>query len=150
MNISTLDIASGRMLQLLCRENWTTSVTSQPLIERRRFTRLDCRTAVQYRDLVQPREPYAGGLTKDISAGGLMFETAQFFSHQHRLLIQLTLPSRAALIRAVTQVMWVRKRPHDDRYDIGLRFIEITVQDQETVASHVERGIRISDRPSLS
>lgn len=112
-----------------------------PPAERRRFPRLACRAAVQYRDILKPREPQAGGLSKDLSAGGLQFETAQFFAHRSRVLLQVTLPGLVAPLRTIAQVTWSRKQPLGERFDVGVRFVEITPTDRGLVADYVERGI---------
>ena len=101
-----------------------------------------CRAAMQFRDILEPRGPYEGGLAKDVSAGGLRFETAQFFSHQRRLIIQLLLPGLDAPIRSVMQVVWTCKHAHSDQYEIGAQFVEMASQDRNLVASYVERGVR--------
>ena len=115
--------------------------------ERRRSQRLLCHAALQFRDLQQPGGPYTGGLAKDVSAGGLKFETAQFFSHQRRLLMQVALPGVPTPIRTVAQVVWTYKQPHNDQYEIGAQFVEITPHDREAMASYVERGVHVVARP---
>ena len=110
--------------------------------EQRRHPRLACRAPVQYRDLRQPQASYAGTLTDDVSVGGLRFHTAEWLPLQHRLLVQLALPGIPAPIRTVAQVIWTRKQPHSDRYDVGARFVEMITEDLGAVADYVERGAR--------
>lgn len=118
-------------------------MTSWIATDRRRFPRLICRAAVQYRDFLQPGGFRAGGLSKDLSAGGLRFQAAQFVAHQHRFLVHLIVPGVPTPIRTIAQVCWTRKQPHSDAYDVGARFVEITPHDRGRLADYVERGIRL-------
>ncbi len=123
-------------------------------IERRRFPRLTCRASVQYRDLLQPRALQAADLSRDLSAGGLQFQTAQFFSRYRRLVIQVTLPGVPQPVRTIAQVMWTRKQPLGDLWDVGAHFVEITAQDRGLLADYVERGVHVptpapASRPSV-
>lgn len=125
-------------------------MTTENLAERRRSQRLFCHATFQFRDILKPRGPYAGSLAKDVSAGGLKFEAAQFFSHQQRLLIQMLLPGLSTPIRTVAQVVWTCKRPHSDQYEVGAQFIEMATHDQMTIASYVQRGVRVVAHPLAS
>ena len=115
---------------------------SEGQIEQRRFPRLACHTALQYRDILQPRAPYVGSLTHDLSAGGIRFQSVEWLAAQHRLLVQLRLPGASEPIRTIAQVVWTRKQSHGDHYEVGARFIEMTAYDREAVAGFVERTLR--------
>lgn len=113
------------------------------IIEQRRYPRLACHAPVQYRDLRRPQASYAGALTHDLSAGGLKFHASEWLPVRHRLLIQLTLPGVATPIRTIAQVIWARKHPHGDQYEVGAQFIGMTPEDLGAVAGYVERGVRL-------
>ena len=112
------------------------------IVEQRRYPRLACHAPVQYRDLGQPQAPYTGALTHDVSAGGLKFHASEWLPVQHRLLVQLALPGVAEPIRTIAQVVWTRKQPHGDHYEVGARFVQMATEDLGAVAAYVERGMQ--------
>lgn len=109
--------------------------------ERRRFPRVACRAAVQYRDLLKPGSHSLGGLTKNVSLGGLQFETAEFFPSQHRLLMELRVPGASeGPVRTIVQVVWTRKQAHGDRYDTGAQFLGIESRDHQILADYLQHA----------
>lgn len=114
-------------------------------IERRRFPRLACRAAVQVRDLFEPGASPAGGLSGNVSVGGLRFQSERFLPQTRLLLVQLTLPGASAPFRTIVRVVWTAKQLHTERYDVGAEFIEVASQDLRGLADYVERGIRFPD-----
>lgn len=120
-----------------------TTVAAGPAgVEQRRYPRLTCHTAVQYRDILQPRATYVGSRTQDLSVGGLRFHASEWLAANHRLLVQLHLPGTAEPIRTIAQVVWSRKQSHSDQYEIGARFIQMTAYDRDAVTGFVDRGLR--------
>jgi len=95
---------------------------------------------VRYRDLCQPEAPRAGGLTKDLSAGGLRFQVTRGVSPGSRLLIQVTVPGTPAPIRTIALVIWTHKQPDDERWDVGVQFVGVTPQDRGVLADYVAHG----------
>lgn len=108
--------------------------------ERRRFPRIACREVVRYRDLLKPSAALLGGLTKDLSMGGVRFETAECFPCRTRVLVELVLSGRtAAPIRTIAQVVWVQKQAHSDQYEAGAQFVEMQPQDRQALAGHLQQ-----------
>lgn len=112
--------------------------------ERRRFPRVKAGLPVEFRQLTQPERQMAGSLSRDLSAGGVRLTTSRFLARDSRLVVLFTPPGAGRQIRAVARVAWVQERPFGEFCDCGLEFVEITAEDQGTIAGLVERGAVLS------
>ena len=114
---------------------------SELIVEHRRFPRLKFTVPVQYRNILKPQEPFAGSLSKDLSAGGVKVTTFHFLGKDLRLVLLLYLPSSLKPIRAIGRVAWMQKQRYTESYDCGIQFLEVNSEDQAAVADTVERGV---------
>ncbi len=108
--------------------------------ERRQFVRVDSRCQVTYTTLAGIRQ---GGVTKNISVGGVCFSTAELLTPGTRLQVAMTLPPREQPVRFVGEVAWSEQyqvadgTPGQLPVDVGIRFIEIAQADRDAVTQYV-------------
>ncbi|MBI3323397.1 MAG: PilZ domain-containing protein [Candidatus Omnitrophica bacterium] len=112
--------------------------------ERRRFPRVKAGLEVEFRPLTQPEQRPAGSLSRDLSAGGVRLTTSRFLARDSRLVLLFAPRGVGRQLRAVARVIWVRERPFSEFWDCGLEFVEISAEDQGTIAGLVERGAVLS------
>ncbi len=90
--------------------------------------------------------------TGDISAGGVMFETEKDIPQDMRLGLEIYQPkdrqkNMVFAIPVLTKIVWKRKiekenfEPGENRYRIGIEFLEIKEEYRERIAKYVEEGI---------
>ena len=80
-----------------------------------------------------------GSLTKDIGEGGIRFKTNEFISLACRLVVEITLPTIAKPIKAISKVAWIRKLSSGDQYELGNQFLEISKEDRAIITDYVNR-----------
>ena len=115
--------------------------TEQPLVERRGLPRLKVSAPLQFRNVLKPSEPFAGSLTRDLSAGGVAVTTSFPLSKEMRVVVLLSLPGLLKPIRTIGRVAWIETKKFNDGFDCGIQFFEMTTEDRDAVASYVERGV---------
>ncbi len=111
------------------------------LVEHRRLPRLRFSTPVQYRNILKPQEPFAGSLSKDLSAGGVRVTTFHFLGKDLRLVLLMYLPSQLKPVRVVGRVAWMQRQRFTESYDCGIQFIEVSPEDRTAISDVVERGV---------
>ncbi|MBI3616420.1 MAG: PilZ domain-containing protein [Candidatus Omnitrophica bacterium] len=111
------------------------------MVERRRFSRLVCSAPVQLRSVLEPQDPFAGSLSKDLSVSGIRMRVFSFFSVESRLVLLLSLPHSLKPIRAIARVVWTQEPGLAEACDCGLQFIEVAPEDREAIAQYIEQGI---------
>lgn len=111
---------------------------SSNITERRRFQRVDSNVPLRYRNLRTTTVPL-GSLTKNISEGGISFNTGEFISLACRLVVEITLPTAPKPIKAISKVAWIRKASSDDQYELGNQFLEISKEDRALITDYVTR-----------
>lgn len=118
--------------------------TSKPLVERRRYMRLNSHAPVQFRNVLKPQEQFDGTLSKDLSAGGLCMTTESFISPESRLVLLVSLPGTLKSIRLICQVAWTQQQRFADGYECGVEFIEINPEDRQEIDAFVQRAREVS------
>lgn len=108
--------------------------------ERRRFTRVNTRVPLQFKDIQRPIETYSGTLTKDICEGGVRFIANEFLSVFTRLLVEISVPSFSRPIKAISKVAWIQKQPRGSQYNVGLQFLDMTEEDRKHLASFIAKS----------
>ena len=108
--------------------------------EKRRMPRIDARLPLQYKDIQRPIEAYSGTLTRNISESGVRFLTNEFLSIFTRLLVEVSVPSFARPIKAISKVAWIQKVPHSNQYNVGAQFMDMTEEDKKQLASFVSKS----------
>ena len=109
--------------------------------ERRQFVRLDTRLEIQYS--VLPSEPPKTAVTKDISGNGVCLFADKELAPGTRLQVAMKLPGREIPVNFTAEVMWseayemIGKSQRQRSVEVGVRFVEVSPQDQEAVMQHV-------------
>ncbi|MFH0732570.1 MAG: PilZ domain-containing protein [Candidatus Omnitrophota bacterium] len=108
--------------------------------EKRASTRIKARLPLQFKDIQRPMETYSGTLTRDICEGGVSFSSAEFLSVFTRLLVEVSVPSFARVIKAISKVAWIQKQPRGSQYLVGLQFLDMTEEDKKQLASFIAKS----------
>lgn len=105
--------------------------------EKRKHARVESRVPIQYKLLKEP-EVKSAGVTKNLSEGGIRFETDKFISLACRLVVELEIPTLTKNIKAISKVAWIKKDPTGEKYEVGNQFLEISRQDKQLISQYVD------------
>ena len=109
--------------------------------ERREFVRLDTRLDIQYALL--PHEAPKTSMTKDISGGGICLFADKELAAGTLLQVSMKIPGKEQPVNFTAEVVWsetyetIGKSERQRAVEMGVRFIEISPQDQEAIMKHV-------------
>ncbi len=117
-------------------------------LEKRKFPRLKDKVFIFGNLRLNPIEEFKA-LTKDISAGGLMFGTERDIHKGCQLEIEVYHPiNRDKIIifsvPVLAKVVWIREIEKDNfeegenRYKIGVQFTEIKEEDRKIIATYIQ------------
>lgn len=92
-------------------------------------------------------------ITQNINAGGLMFETERDILKDSKLELEIYLPLAGDKriifsIPVMAKIIWARKIEKDNfeegenKYRIGIEFLELKEEDRERIAKYVKEGIQ--------
>lgn len=103
------------------------------MIERRQSTRVQCELPALLRNLNAGHvQPIVNTVVTNISRTGLCMQLDQFIPVPSRLQVYLNLPNQPT-IEVQAAPAWIAEIPHRGKYTMGVRFIEIHPQDEETI-----------------
>jgi len=105
--------------------------------EKRRFKRVGASLSVEYRDLKKAAELPKGSLSRNISEGGVCFNSREFMSLACRLVININLPNSDKPIKAISKVAWIKRVPATNLYELGNQFLEIAKEDRAHIVDFV-------------
>ncbi len=108
---------------------------------RRRYKRVDSNVPVLYRNLRMPTELPAGSIARNLSEGGVCFQTSKFISLACRLVVEISIPTALKPVRAISKVAWIRRVPLSDQYELGNQFLEITKEDRANILNFVNQSL---------
>lgn len=111
--------------------------TSNSVQEKRRFKRVGASLSVEYRDLKKSAELPKGSLSRNISEGGVCFNSKEFMSLACRLVVNISLPNSDRPIKAISKVAWIRRVPSTNLYELGNQFLEIAKEDKAQISDFV-------------
>ena len=118
--------------------------------ERRHFVRLDTRLDVTYTLL--PTTQAQQTVTKGIGGGGICFFSDRELAPGDRLQVAMKLPGREPPVNCTAEVIWcepyevIGKTARQRSIEVGVRFLEISPQDQDAVMQHVI--LNLKSRPA--
>ncbi len=95
--------------------------------ERRKFKRVAGYDKITYN--IIPRGKIKKKLTLDLSAGGIRFIGDDFIPLHSLLKLNVSLKNSPKVISAIAKTVWVKSIFGDERYEIGVEFVEITKED---------------------
>lgn len=112
-----------------------------PGVERRRFVRIPFWFVTKYRIYpheVAPVEEFHQGLGKNISAGGICFESKDKFDKGIMLELELDMPALEHSVRIIGQVVWTKTQEDRKNFVYGLAFTKINPSYVEAVKKIVD------------
>lgn len=112
--------------------------------DKRRYKRVESRLPVEYKDLRKGKVGPRGSLTRNISEGGICFQSGEFMSLACRLVVEITLPNVEKPVKAISKVAWVRRIPASDMYELGNQFLEIAKEDKLHLTDFVNKTFNTS------
>jgi len=107
--------------------------------EKRRYRRAESNLPVQYKNLRKAADVPVGSLTKNICEGGVAFKTNEFISLACRLVLEISLPTVAKPIKAISKIAWIRKLPASDQYELGNQFLEMSKEDRAHIMDFINK-----------
>lgn len=115
--------------------------------ERRVYSRLSREIPLRYKAYKSQEELFKGSitteqlsLTKNISAGGLLFVSDKHLVIGSFLELIIELPDKQDPIKCLAKVLRVEEVPQDSRYDIGICFLDIAGADRLRLNNFVEKA----------
>lgn len=123
-----------------------------PVRERRRFPRIDKRIFILCQSGEKPDTNIIKGFTKDISAGGLMFESDRPIPCAKHFILEIYHPQREPgdeiiSLAALAKVKWVKRidtavrLEGSNKFQIGIEFINAGDKTRQIIANYVQRGL---------
>jgi hypothetical protein len=77
-------------------------------------------------------------LTKDISFKGVKIETNTFLPINTLLKIELSLTKPPRAIKAIGRVRWIKSRYADEKFEMGIEFIDTPKESIKALTKHIE------------
>ncbi|MBI4655091.1 MAG: PilZ domain-containing protein [Nitrospirae bacterium] len=119
-----------------------------PILERRKSPRLEDNIFVFNESGFSSTGKFKA-VTKNISAGGLMFETEGKIPVEKELKFEIYQPTKSSKdvifsLPVLAKVIWTKRTEKDNfeqgenRYMIGAKFIEIKEEDRQRIAKYVD------------
>jgi len=107
--------------------------------ERRRYVRVDAKVIAWYRTEAVPTggSDALGALTKNLSAGGVLFETDEAIPVGAHLDVEMKLPGSPKIRKSVGRVARLEALG-GGRYDVGIAFERIPDEDKEAIETYVK------------
>ncbi|OQY29457.1 MAG: hypothetical protein B6244_03525 [Candidatus Cloacimonetes bacterium 4572_55] len=98
--------------------------------ERRRYVRFDISFVVNLEHLTGQENKKIPAKVKNIAVGGVLLESNKAFAIGSILSLEMRLPGMDHNVKMLTKVVRIEERV-DDRYDMGLAFVEVHEKDIE-------------------
>jgi len=111
--------------------------------ERRKFIRIPENAPITYEIMDNPET--GEHFTRDISLGGIRFFIHHFIPVNSFLRIKLFLKKITFYFEALVRVVWIRRDPHGDRYEIGVEFINIPQKAVEHLIEYIKSILSLID-----
>ncbi|KPK43003.1 MAG: hypothetical protein AMJ78_00070 [Omnitrophica WOR_2 bacterium SM23_29] len=118
-------------------------MSANTIKEKRRFKRISVKFPIRYQ--IRRGGFFAAALTEDLSLSGTRLNADRFFPHGLNLNLELNILSK--IINPVGKVIWAQPRPHSDRYQMGIEFIEISPKDKNYLSDFI--NVRIPELSEL-
>lgn len=107
--------------------------------ERRKYKRLAVSFPIHFK--VKTTNKYGNTLSCDISGGGVKMMLEQFVAPKTDFMLEFTIVDFLQIISAVGRVVWTKKMPHSERYQLGIEFKEIPQKNQESINQFVKNQL---------
>ena len=106
--------------------------------DKRRHHRAEIHLPLRFRDPLNHRSPAKNAQTRDLSLGGLCFQTEEFVPLDTTLLLELRLRDSARPVRSIARVAWTRIMPSGHRYEIGSEFVDIVFSERKALKDFLD------------
>ena len=80
-------------------------------------------------------------LMKDIGAGGIRLLSRDFLAVDSKLKLEFLLTPVSETLMAVGKVVWIQKLPYSYQHEVGIRFLDISKENQKKIRHFVEQNI---------
>ena len=110
-------------------------------IEKRAYKRVKLDNPLQYIKLDANVRERVEAMIKDISREGISFFTNEFISLATRLVLTIRLPRYPRPIKVISKVIWIRKDPTTDRFELGNQFVEMIKEDQKLFEQYLSEAV---------
>ena len=104
--------------------------------ERRKYVRIPENSKISYKCV--SKEHIDEQLTKDVSQGGIRFVVHDFIPKDSYLKMRLTLSRTSASFEAMVRVVWTRRIPYKDGYEVGVQFVDISPQAVQLIVNYIK------------
>jgi len=111
---------------------------------KRRFQRLPSSLPLRYKNLRKSGTAPLGASTRNISEGGVCFNSSEFISLACRLVVEINLPTTPKPIKAISKVAWIRKLPNGEQYELGNQFLDMAKEDKSQILDYVNNSLNTS------
>jgi c-di-GMP-binding flagellar brake protein YcgR len=112
----------------------------QSFVEKRKHGRIGLSVPLRYQELRGNTYLSKGTLTKDLSEGGVRFNTDAFIPLSAHLVVEMSLPRTMKAVKTIAKVAWIRKLPHGDNYEVGNHFLAMSGEDESVVACFIKNS----------
>ena len=106
------------------------------LQKQRRWMRLESRASIHYR--IGSEDTFKAGLARDISEGGIKFETNRWIPLQTILWLVIQLPLQVKSLKTKAEVVSAREAETNGSYEIGARFLDIRERTRSRIACYID------------
>ncbi|MEW6170077.1 MAG: PilZ domain-containing protein [Candidatus Omnitrophota bacterium] len=103
--------------------------------ERRKYKRFNVSFPIHFR--LKTTNKYGNTLSCNISGGGIRMMLENFVPPKTDFMIEFTIVDFLQIISAVGRVVWTKKIPHSERYELGIEFKEIPPKNQMSINQFV-------------
>jgi len=95
--------------------------------DRRIYPRLPFEYAVQLQDISGNTTPLLrNSFSKNISEIGLKIVSFDFYPVEDKVHLKLFSPHCVCVLDVIGKIVWVQQYPHQEKYMLGLRFLELS------------------------
>lgn len=112
--------------------------------ERRKFVRVPDTSQVSYKVISEER--LGEYIARDISQGGLRFFAHEFIPKGSLLKIRISSNEKVFSFEAMAKLVWIREIPDNDKYEVGVEFIDLPKNLVEYVINYIKGSLGTENR----
>lgn len=120
------------------------NLNSIKIEDKRRFKRVEGNFPLQYKNLRKTGDPAIEATTRNISEGGVCFNSKEFISLACRMVVEIALPTSPKPIKAITKVAWIKRVPSGEHYELGNQFLDMAKEDKTHVVNFINKVMNTS------
>lgn len=105
--------------------------------ERRAYERISASLPINYETLDTADKKYGTTLSRDISQGGIKILFDRFYALKTKFLLKVELENNHKIFEGIAESVWSVDDTRSNRYYNGLRFIDITKENQDILKQYI-------------